>query len=344
MRWGEGPARGAHRRGETRERGSRRAAPRRGRALFAGLVALLAAGCGGGDAPASAEGGPDSGEHREASRSPVVLVTGSTDGLGRELALRLASTTGAHLIIHGRNEERGRDVVAEIEAEGVGSASFYRADFASLDQVRELADAIRRDFDRLDVLVNNAGVGPGAPGHERVITEDGHELRFQVNYLAGFLLTHELLPLLREGTPSRIVNVASRSQQPLDFADLRLDRGYTGSLAYGRSKLAQILFTLDLSEELAGTGVAAFAVHPAGAMDTGLVRETGGTPQTPVSRGVESVYRVITGEGLEGGTYFHELEPAPAHDQAYDEDARRRLREASERFVGREAGTASGAF
>lgn len=264
---------------------------------------------------------------------PVILVTGSTDGLGRELALRLASE-GAHLIIHGRNEERGREVVQAIRDEGIGSARFYPADLASLEQVRAFSDTIRRSYDRLDVLVNNAGVGPGAPGHERVITEDGNELRFQVNYLAGYLLTRQLLPLLRESAPSRIVSVTSRNQQALDFDDLRLDEGYAGGLAYGRSKLAQVLFTMDLAEELAGTGVQAFAVHPAPAMDTGLVRETGSTPQTPVEQGVEAVYRVVTGEGLESGTYFFELEPQRAHDQAYDPEARRQLREVSEALVG----------
>lgn len=281
------------------------------------------------DAPRATETAADQG----APPPPVILVTGSTDGLGRALALRLAST-GAHLVIHGRNEERGREVVQAIRDEGTGSARFYAADFTSLDQVRSLADTILRNYDRLDVLVNNAGVGPGAPGHERVLTEDGNELRFQVNYLAGYLLTRLLLPLMEEGAPARVVNVTSRAQQPLDFDDLRLDEGYSGGLAYGRSKLAQILFTVDLAEELAGTGVDAYAVHPAPAMDTDLVRETGSTPQSSVEQGVEAVFRVVTGEGLESGQFFYELEPRRAHEQAYDPEARQRLREASEALVG----------
>jgi NAD(P)-dependent dehydrogenase (short-subunit alcohol dehydrogenase family) len=284
------------------------------------LLAALLSGCSG------------EGVEGPSSPAPVVLVTGSTDGLGRELALELAAT-GAHVIVHGRNEERGREVVETIEAEGIGAARFYAADFASLEEVRGLARAVRRDYERLDVLVNNAGVGPGAPGHERVLTEDGNELRLQVNYLAGYLLTRELLPLLMEAAPARIVNVASRAQQPLDFDDLRMDQRYSGGLAYSRSKLAQILFTLDLAQELRDTGVRVYAVHPAPAMDTGLVRETGLRAQTPVSRGVEAVFRVIVGEGLESGTYFHELEPGQPHPQADDLDARRRLRALSEALV-----------
>ena len=268
---------------------------------------------------------------------PVVLVTGSTDGLGRELALELG-TMGAHVIVHGRNEERGRQVVDAIEADGRGSARLFLADFGELVQVSALAREIRTHYDRLDILVNNAGVGPGAPGHERVLTPDGYELRFQVNYLAGYLLTRELLPLLQSGAPSRIVNVTSRNQQTLDFDDLDLDEGYQGGAAYGRSKLAQILFTTDLSEELEGTGVSAFAVHPAPAMDTGLVRETGSTPQSSVERGLASVLRVAIEAGLESGQYFHELEERRAHEQAYDPEARRLLRERSDERIDRALG------
>jgi NAD(P)-dependent dehydrogenase (short-subunit alcohol dehydrogenase family) len=308
---------------------SRRTAPSVAPA-FLGVLAvvtvLLSGGCGG---SAPAEGSPAG---SVADASPVVLVTGSTDGLGRELALRLAAE-GAHVIIHGRNVERGAEVVAAIEAEGVGSARFLAADFASLAEVRRLADAIRRDYDRLDLLVNNAGVGPGAPGHERVLTPDGHELRFQVNYLAGFLLTRELLPLLEAGAPSRIVSITSRNQQALDFDDLRMDEGYAGGVAYGKSKLAQVLMTLDLAEEMADRGVRAFAVHPAPAMETALVRETGSTPQSTVEQGVEAVLNAIRSTDHPSGTYFFELEARPAHDQAYDLEARRRLRELSEAMV-----------
>lgn len=242
-----------------------------------------------------------------------------------------------HVIVHGRDEERGREVMAEIEASGQGSATLELADFASLTEVRDLAERIAMRHDRLALLVNNAGVGPGAPGHERVLTEDGNELRFQVNYLAGYLLARELRPLLEAAAGSepapRIVNVASRSQQPIDFDDLRMDRGYRGGLAYGRSKLAQIIHAFVLAEELQGTGVLVYAVHPAPAMDTGLVRETGGTPQSTVEDGLASVLRVATEAGIPSGTYHHEEAEARAHDQAYDADARRDLIRVSEELL-----------
>jgi NAD(P)-dependent dehydrogenase (short-subunit alcohol dehydrogenase family) len=268
-----------------------------------------------------------------AAERPVALVTGSTDGLGRALALALAED-GYHVLVHGRNAERGAEVVAEIEAGGTGSAVFVQADFAELAQVREVARGVRAETGRLDLLVNNAGVGPGPPGHERVLTPDGNELRFQVNYLAGFLLTHEFLPLLEASAPSRIVNVTSRSQQPIDFGDLTTERRYSGSLAYGRSKLAQILFTFDLAETLEGSGVSVYAVHPAPAMDTGLVLEAGGRPLSTVEEGLAAVLQAVRTADHPSGTFFFQMEPGEAlHGQAYDPEARRRLREISERLV-----------
>ena len=135
-----------------------------------------------------------------------------------------------------------------------GSARFYQADFASLDQVRGLAEAVMRDYNRLDVLVNNAGILlAGEP--ERRLSLDGYELTFQVNYLAGYLLTDLLLPLIRESVPARIVNVVSTGASPLDFENLMLEEGYRGGRAYNQSKLAQVMHTIDLAAELEGTGV-----------------------------------------------------------------------------------------
>jgi NAD(P)-dependent dehydrogenase (short-subunit alcohol dehydrogenase family) len=160
------------------------------------------------------------------SQDRVVLVTGSTSGLGREVALRLASS-GAHVLVHGRVRERGREVVREIEVDTPGGAVFHRADFASLDEVRQLGRAVRGDHDRLDVLVNNAGIYQKPEG--RAVSEDRHELRFQVNYLSHSLLTRMLLPLLSEAVPSRIVKVASWAQNPLDFDGVMLERDFSES-------------------------------------------------------------------------------------------------------------------
>jgi NAD(P)-dependent dehydrogenase (short-subunit alcohol dehydrogenase family) len=130
----------------------------------------------------------------------------------------------------------------EIRAANRGSAAFLPADFSSLAEVRHL---VRQQCDRLDILINNAGIGSGGSAGKRETSQDGHELRFAVNYLAGFLLTRVLLPLLMLGKPARIVNVSSLGQHPIDFDDVMLTRGYSGSRAYAQSKLAQIMFTFD---------------------------------------------------------------------------------------------------
>jgi NAD(P)-dependent dehydrogenase (short-subunit alcohol dehydrogenase family) len=261
----------------------------------------------------------------------VILVTGSTDGLGAEVARRLADR-GAHVILHGRNRKRGEALVAEIQAAGSGSAAFYAADLAGLAAVNAFADAILRDYDRLDVLVNNAGIWLN--DGERRVSQDGHELHFAVNYLAGYLLTRRLLPLLERSAPARIVNVASAAQQPIDFGDVMLEQAYTSGRAYAQSKLAQVLFTVDLAEELDATGITALALHPATLMDTPMVRAAGVPPRSTVDEGAEAVVHLVTAPGLESGAYFRGTRPARAHDQAYDPDARRRLRHLAETLTG----------
>jgi NAD(P)-dependent dehydrogenase (short-subunit alcohol dehydrogenase family) len=275
------------------------------------------------DAPAASHGAPKD--------ARVVLVTGSTDGLGREVARRLGAD-GAHVIVHGRDVERGEGLVEEIEASGAGSARFFRADFAHLDSVRALADSVRRSYDRLDVLVNNAGILVSPD--ERPVSADGHELHFQVNYLAGFLLTRELLPLLRASAPARVVNVSSRSSEPLDFGDLMLEEGYSAGRAYGQSKLAQVMFTFELAEELAGTGVRVNALHPASLMDTDLVRDMGMEPRSSVDEGADAVLHLIDDEVGTGQFYRGTSRARAPHPQAYDASVRARLMEVSRELTG----------
>jgi NAD(P)-dependent dehydrogenase (short-subunit alcohol dehydrogenase family) len=256
----------------------------------------------------------------------TVLVTGSTDGVGRMVARRLGEA-GARVLVHGRDRDRGERVVANIAAAG-GTAEFLAADLASLTEVRRLADAVRQNTDRLDVLINNAGVGTGGARASRQTSADGHELRFAVNYLAGFLLTHLLLPLIRDSAPARIVNVASAGQQEVDFRDIMLTRGYSGTRAYCQSKLAQIMFTIDLADELAGTGVTVNALHPATYMDTTMVRRAGVTPWSSVEEGADAILNLATSPALVGrsGRYFNGQREARAEAQAYDAAARRHLK------------------
>ncbi|MGE5617560.1 MAG: SDR family NAD(P)-dependent oxidoreductase [Candidatus Woesearchaeota archaeon] len=267
----------------------------------------------------------------------TILITGATSGLGRALAAALAPT-GATLLVHGRDQSRGRRTVRKLISEsGNRDIHFLLADLASLDEVRGLADQIIAEQPALHTLVNNAGIGSVAPGDgERTESIDGYELRFAVNYLAGYLLTRRLLPLLRQSAPARVVNVASAAQAPLDFEDVMLERRYDGGQAYMQSKLAQVMLTFDLAAELDGSGVTANCLHPGTYMPTQMVLATGVTPVTALEDGVRATMRLIDDPELDpvSGRYFSGLEEAEAHSQARDTEARRRLRELSDRLVG----------
>ena len=258
----------------------------------------------------------------------VVLVTGATDGMGKQVARDLAAER-ATVLVHGRSPERGETAIREIREETSNDKlRYYPADFSSLEEVRLLADEIRSDHERLDVLINNAGIGAGPSGDtNRQESKDGYELRFAVNYLAPFLLTNLLLPLLRDSAPSRIVNVASVGQAPIDFDDVMLQRGYEGMRAYSQSKLALIMFTFSLAERLEGTGVMANSLHPASLMDTKMVFETFGYTMSTVQDGAEATERLAVSPELEGisGRYFDGERESRADAQAYDRHARERL-------------------
>lgn len=262
-------------------------------------------------------------------------MTGSTDGVGRYVARELAKS-GAKVLVHGRDRDRGEKLVAEIGRQG-GQACFYRADFSSLAEVRCLAEAIQRDETRLDVLINNAGIGTGGRG-PRQTSVDGHELRFAVNYLSAFVLTRMLLPLLKASHPSRIVNVASVGQEAIDFTDVMLARSYSGARAYCQSKLAEVMLTFDLAEELEGSGVTATCLHPATYMDTTMVRMDGILPMSSVENGAAPILHLAISHETEGetGRYFDRFRASRAHPQAYDAAARARLRALSFELSGLE--------
>jgi NAD(P)-dependent dehydrogenase (short-subunit alcohol dehydrogenase family) len=267
----------------------------------------------------------------------TALVTGSTDGLGRSVAIELAER-GATVLVHGRDPERGEEAVAEIrERTGNDRVQLHLADFASLDEVRGLAEAVEASASELHVLINNAGIGTGLPeSRERQESLDGYELRFAVNYLAGFLLTERLRPLLRRSAPARIVNVASLGQHPIDFDDPMITRGYSGARAYSQSKLAQIMQAIDLAESEAAAGVTANSLHPATFMPTKIVLEERGESLDSLELGTRAVIRLAIEPELDGvtGRFFDRLEEAAAHPQAYDPQARAELRRLSEELVG----------
>jgi NAD(P)-dependent dehydrogenase (short-subunit alcohol dehydrogenase family) len=269
-----------------------------------------------------------------AAETKTILITGSTSGVGRRVAERLAMP-GNTILVHGRDRERAQSLLRAIREKGA-TATFYAADFASLDDVRRMAEGVRGDCSRLDVLINNAGIGVAGAYPGRCESRDGLELRSAVNYLSGFLLTRLLLPLLRAGGAARIVNVASLGQQAIDFADVMLTRGYSGRRAYCQSKLAQILFTFDLAEELKGAGVTVNALHPATYMDTPMVRGDGVSPVSSVDEGADAILNLAVSPGVEGrtGLFFDGLQPSRANSQAYDANARARLRALSFKLTG----------
>jgi NAD(P)-dependent dehydrogenase (short-subunit alcohol dehydrogenase family) len=260
----------------------------------------------------------------------VILVTGSTDGLGRALALELARQ-GASVVLHGRDRAKGEATLREL---GDGRFTFHLADFSSLAQVRGLAERILAEHVCLDVLVNNAGIGGGSGRRE--LSEDGHELRFAVNYLAAFFLSRLLEPLLVRSAPTRIVNVSSAGQAPIDFDDVMLERGYSGIQAYCQSKLALVMLTLDLAEELRDRGVTATCLHPGTYMPTKMVLDAGTRPVDSLESGVDATIRLVADPGLDGvtGTYFDRTREALAHPQAYDDEARGSLRALSFELTG----------
>jgi NAD(P)-dependent dehydrogenase (short-subunit alcohol dehydrogenase family) len=267
----------------------------------------------------------------------IILVTGATDGLGRAVSGELAAQ-GATLLLHGRSEERGERTLSEIRARtGNHKLAYYRADFESLAEVRCLAERIHSEHERLDVLLNNAALGIDPV---RRVSRDGYESTFQVDYLGPYILSHLLEALLISSAPSRIVNVASAGQAPINFHDIMLERRYDGMQAYCQAKLAEIMLTIDQAQQLSGTGVTVNCLHPAFNMPTKIVTHQF-TPQSEVADGVRSTLRLITDPALEkvSGRYFDQTQEARAHPQAYDERARARLRGIAERLTDIPAGT-----
>jgi NAD(P)-dependent dehydrogenase (short-subunit alcohol dehydrogenase family) len=266
----------------------------------------------------------------------TALVTGATDGLGRSVATELARR-GARVLVHGRSPERGAETVDEIRrATGNERVELHLADFASLAEVRDLAEAVAETAPELGLLVNNAGIGSGLPeSRERQESRDGHELRFAVNYLAGFALTERLLPTLRRNSPARIVFVSSLGQAPIDFDDPMLTRGYSGVQAYCQSKLAQVMEAIDIAESIPAAELTANALHPATFMPTKIVLSERGSSLDSLELGTRATVRLALDPKLDGvsGRFFDRLDDGRAEAQAYDREARARLRELSEELT-----------
>jgi NAD(P)-dependent dehydrogenase (short-subunit alcohol dehydrogenase family) len=271
------------------------------------------------------------GQDDMALRGLKVLVTGTTDGIGR-IAARTLAEKGAQVVLHGRSEENLREVAREIEILVGNRPPHVIADFESLDAIVAMARALRTDFPSLDVIVNNAGAGAGTKGDAREETAAGHEKRFAVNYLAPVALT-ELWLRLAEKPPRAIVNVASSGQETIDFKDIMTTHDYEGLRAYRRSKLALIMWTFDLSQQ--HPDIAVNALHPGSLLDTKIVRETFGQSWGKPEDGARAI-RLLIERSLADhitGEYFDVERPARANAQAYDERARTRLRTVTQELL-----------
>ncbi|WP_309108573.1 SDR family NAD(P)-dependent oxidoreductase [Arthrobacter sp.] len=265
----------------------------------------------------------------------TVLITGATDGLGYALAHRLAED-GAALVLHGRRPDALKQTADDVGRHGV-EVSTALADLANLDQVRAMADELTADGIGIDVLVNNAGVGVGQPDTTtRATTVDGNELRFAVNCLAPALLMARLLPAMRQRPGSRVVNVASAGQQPIDFDDVMLTHGYDGTRAYRQSKLALITLGFVLAERVPAHEVTINSLHPGTYMPTKMVLESVGHSIDSLETGVDATAQLVGDPSLSDttGAYFNITEPARANAQAYDNTARQRLIELTENLIG----------
>jgi len=237
----------------------------------------------------------------------TIVITGATDGLGRQVALALAAD-GHRLILHGRRPEALARLREEVAASSGADPATVRADLSSLADVRTLPEQITGVTDRVDVLVNNAGVGPGdRTGPRRPLTVDGNELCLAVNYLAAFDLTHRLLPVISTDG-GRIVNVASLGQAPIQFDDLALqDHRDDWWLPYNQSKLALITWGFTLADRL--DRVTVNSLHPGTYMPTKMVQDLGITPVHTVESGVAATLRMITDPSLDmiTGLFYDQL-------------------------------------
>ncbi len=264
----------------------------------------------------------------------VCVVTGATNGIGKVTALELAKL-GATVVVVGRSAEKTAAVVEELKTASGGDVRSALADLSVQAQVRALAETLLRDYDRIDVLVNNAG----GFFNKRVETEDGIELTFALNHLSYFLLTILLLDRLRASAPARVVNVSSDAHRTgrINFDDLEGRKRYVGFGAYAQSKLANILFSNALARRLEGSGVTSNALHP-GAVATGFGRNNGGLlggifgllapfMLTPEKGARSSIYLASSPEveGVTGRYYGSNCQPSTPSAIALDIDTQERL-------------------
>jgi len=278
------------------------------------------------------------------NQDSIVLVTGANSGIGKAVSLKLAKT-GATIVMLCRNQQRGEDALREVRiASGSKNVELMLCDLASFTSIRNFAEEFKRRFHKLHVLINNAAVIQ--PGYH--LTADGIEHQFGVNHLGHFLLTHELLSLMIASASARIINVSSGAHKwgKIDFEDINFTKNFSFWRAYGRSKLANVLFTYELARRLNDKNISANCLHPgAVATQLGINRETGFGKlitgllkpffQTPAQGAETLIYLATQSENpMLTGLYFVNKKPAASSNISYDKDLAVKLWEVSEKLTG----------
>jgi NAD(P)-dependent dehydrogenase (short-subunit alcohol dehydrogenase family) len=271
----------------------------------------------------------------------IVLITGATNGIG-QIAARALAEKGAHIIIAARSRERADQTVAEIKARTGKTIDVLLGDLSLMADARRVADQFKAKYDKLHVLINNAGAFFSA----RKVTQEGFETTFALNHLSYFLLTRQLLDVLKASAPARIINVSSDAHRvgALDFENMQGEKSYSGFLAYGRSKLMNVMFTYELARRLAGTGVTANTLHP-GFVRTGFGRNNNPLMTFAMSimqlgalspeQGAQTTIYLASSPEVEGvtGKYFSKSKAIGTTPASMDEAAWKRLWEVSEQAV-----------
>ena len=263
----------------------------------------------------------------------IVLITGATDGIGKQTAFELAKQ-GATVLLHGRNPKRLIDAMNDCRKKVLHpKLDFFNADFSSLNAIRKMVVDLEQKYDRLDVLINNAGVFMKS----RELSHDGYEMTFAVNHLAHFFLTHLCLPLLKASPSARVITVSSiaHMRATLDFENLQGEKKFDGYDAYSRSKLANVLFAVELAERMKGSKLTSNALHP-GVITTKLLEAGFAMKGASLEEGAETSVYLASSPEVEGvtGKYFVKKRPQPYNPIADNADLRKRFWEHSCRLVG----------
>jgi NAD(P)-dependent dehydrogenase (short-subunit alcohol dehydrogenase family) len=271
-------------------------------------------------------------EKRFDIKNKIVLITGATDGIGRETAYQLAKKK-AIIIIHGIDLSKLKKTADEIKkGTGNNNMDFIKGDLSSLNEIKEMSNRIKERYDKIDILINNGGLF----SHDKRLSVDGFELTFAVNYLSHFYLTFLLFDIIKKIPQARIINVSSMAHSSdLDFNNIQGEEKYSGYTAYSYSKLLNILFTFELAEKTKNSGITVNCLHP-GVINTKLLREGWGLGGDSVSEGAKTTVYLASSNDVNGitGKYFTNSSVSEPAQISYDKEIRKKVWQLSEKLLG----------